>query len=185
MQVGRCDSTRHLRSRDVVKVATISAAVLGLSLWAGSALRIRINISPSLPFGLYKVDAGAGANLVEFCPAEPFGSLANARGYRHSGVCADGGSRLLKPVTARPGDVVAMTADGVRVNGQLMPNSAPRTMDTTGRPLSPWPFGTYLVKPGTLWVLSSYHPRSFDSRYFGPIAESAVRARLRPLLVAK
>jgi conjugative transfer signal peptidase TraF len=159
--------------------------VLGVLFWAGHALGIRTNLSPSLPFGFYIVDASVATNLVEFCPAEPFGSLANARRYRQAGVCADGGSPLLKPVVARAGDLVTMSPEGVRVNGQFLPNSAPRKRDTAGRPLTSWPFGTYVVKAGTLWVLSSYHPRSFDSRYFGPIAESAVRDKLRPLLVVK
>ena len=185
MQAGRSDSARHPRYRDVAKAAVVSGAVLTALFWAGYALGIRVNLSPSLPLGLYEVDASAATSLVEFCPAEPFGSLANARGYRHAGVCADGGSPLLKPVVARLGDAVTMSPEGVLVNGQSLPNSAPRNRDTAGRPLTPWPFGTYVVKAGTLWVLSSYHPRSFDSRYFGPIAESAVLDRLRPLLVVK
>jgi conjugative transfer signal peptidase TraF len=185
MQAGRSDSARHLRCRDLGKAAIVAGAGLGALLWAGYVLGIRVNLSPSLPVGLYRVDAGPAANLVEFCPGEPFGLLANARGYRHAGVCADGGSPLLKPVVARPGDMVTMSPEGVRVNGQPLPSSAPRTRDTAGRLLTPWPFGTYVVKGGTLWVLSSYHARSFDSRYFGPIADSAVRVRLRPLLVVK
>jgi type IV secretory pathway protease TraF len=40
-----------------------------------------------------------------------------------------------------------------------------------------------VVSPGTIWVASTYHPRSFDSRYFGPIAVADIRARLAPLLV--
>ena len=97
MQAGRSDPVRHLHYRDLGKVATVSAAVLGASLLAGCALGIRVNLSPSLPFGIYWVDAGAAADLVEFCPAEPFGSLANDKGYRHASVCADGGSPLVKP----------------------------------------------------------------------------------------
>jgi conjugative transfer signal peptidase TraF len=185
MQVGRSDSARHRHGRDAGTVAIVSAGVLGASFWAAYALGLRANLSSSLPLGLYRVDANATGDLVEFCPAEPFGSLAKARGYRHIGVCADGGSPLLKPVVAHPGDAVTMSPEGVRVNGQLLPNSAPRSRDTAGRPLKPWPWGTYVLEPGTLWVLSSYHPGSFDSRYFGPISESAVRDTLRPVLVVK
>jgi conjugative transfer signal peptidase TraF len=83
------------------------------------------------------------------------------------------------------GDTVSVSPDGVRVNGRLLPNSAPRNTDAAGRPLSPWRFGTYNVQPGKVWVLSSYHPRSFDSRYFGPIPESAIRERLTPLLILR
>ena len=64
------------------------------------------------------------------------------------------------------------------VNGRLLPNTAPLVTDTAGRPLSHWPFGRYVVAPGTVWVASSYSSRSFDSRYFGPVeASSGARAR--------
>ena len=34
---------------------------------------------------------------------------------------------------------------------------------------------------GTVWVASSFNSRSFDSRYFGPISESAIKHRLVPI----
>jgi type IV secretory pathway protease TraF len=69
------------------------------------------------------------------------------------------------------------------VNGVLVRNTAPRWLDTFGRTMTPWPFGAYNVAPGTVWVASSYNAKSFDSRYFGPVAVSSIRAHLRPLLV--
>src|SRR4051812_8044750 len=116
MQAGRSDSTPHLPYRDVGKVAVVSAALLAASFWAMYTFKIRVNLSPSLPLGIYRVDVGATGNLVEFCPAEPYASLASARGYRHAGVCADRGAPLLKPVVAHPGDAVTMSPEGVRVN---------------------------------------------------------------------
>jgi conjugative transfer signal peptidase TraF len=184
-QVGRSELARRSRWRDIGTATIGSAVLLGGVLWAGYGCGVRANLSPSLPPGLYIVDPGAAASLVEFCPAQPFGAFANGREYRHVGACADGGSPLLKPVVARVGDTVVVFPKGILVNGEFLPNSAPRHTDTVGRPLTPWPPGTYRVKTGTLWVLSSYHPGSFDSRYFGPILESSVRHRLRPLLVVK
>jgi conjugative transfer signal peptidase TraF len=182
-ELGQYESCRSRGYRDIGRVAVISAAVLSAGSFLCYGLGVRINVSPSLPFGLYRVDATGAAKLAEFCPAAPFGDLANIRGYRHAGSCPDGGSPLLKPIVAQAGDMVSVSPEGVYVNGRLLPNSAPRTKDAAGRALVPWRFGTYVVKPGTLWVLSSYHPRSFDSRYFGPIPESAIRERLQPLLV--
>ena len=43
-------------------------------------------------------------------------------------------------------------------------------------------FGKYVVESGTVWVASSLSPRSFDSRYFGPVQMNQVRERVRPLL---
>src|SRR4051794_37899672 len=132
--------------------------------WVG----LRINGSPSLPVGLYITSSRPEATLAEFCPAEPFASLAISRGYRDRGACRDGATPLLKPVVARAGDVVEVSEQGIAVNGRLLSNTAARSADTHGRPLPPWPIGRYVVAPDTVWVASSYEARSFDSRYFGP-----------------
>jgi len=158
---------------------------VGIVFWGAGRLGIRINTSPSLPIGLYQVASGPDATLVEFCPPEPYGSMANARGYRQSGACPDGGAPLMKPVVARSGDVVSVSERGVAVNGRGLLNSVPLTRDTEGRPLTRWPYGTYTVQPGTIWVVSGYHPRSLDSRYFGSIPVSLIRNRLRPLLALR
>ena len=145
---------------------------------------IRINSSPSLPIGLYSTSSDRSASLIEFCPAEPFASLAISRGYRDRGVCRDGATPLLKPIVARAGDVVTVSEHGIEVNGRLLPNTAPLQADTHGRPLTRWPFGRYSVGPDAVWVASSYNPRSFDSRYIGPVPTSAIRDYVRPLLTA-
>ena len=179
MQLGQCKWYAAGRA------AALSALAVGVLFWGAGTAGIRINSSASLPVGLYQVASSPGATLVAFCPAEPFASIANARGYRQPGICPDGGSPLMKPVVARAGDSVRFSENGVAVNGKILPNSAPLPKDTAGRPLTPWPYGTYAVQPGTVWVISDYHPRSFDSRYFGPISEGIVRNRLRPLLVLR
>jgi conjugative transfer signal peptidase TraF len=141
---------------------------------------IRINCSPSLPVGLYLVTAHSDAYLVEFCPVGPFASLGIARGYRDAGSCSDGGAPLLKPVVARPGDIVEVSVAGLAVNGHLLPNTAPMERDTNKRPLTPWPPGRYTVAEDSIWVASSYNQRSFDSRYFGPVGLGSVRNHVRP-----
>jgi conjugative transfer signal peptidase TraF len=89
----------------------------------------------------------------------------------------------MKPAVARAGDSLRLSEKGMTVNGRALPNSVPLLKDTANRPLSPWPYGTYTVQPGTVWVVSDYHSRSFDSRYFGPIPEGLIKNHLRPLLV--
>lgn len=161
------------------------SAFLGVGACVGAFqicgwLGLRLNTSPSLPLGVYiTTDTG---NLVEFCPAEPFASVALARGYRSPGVCPDGGAPLLKPVIATSGDVVDFSPDGLEVNNFRIPNTAPLSWDTKGRPLTHWPFGRYTVPTSMAWVASSYNGRSFDSRYFGPVAVTAIRDRARPVL---
>ena len=139
----------------------------------------QIQFFPILARGMY-ITTAASPNLVEFCPAEPFASLSSARGYRDPGTCRDGGAPF-KPVVASTGDVVELSARGISVNGVLLPNTAPLSKDSKGRPLGAWPFGRYCVAPGTVWVASSHHPHSFDSRS-SVRYRLAIRHRLKPLL---
>ncbi len=143
---------------------------------------IRVNASASLPIGLYCTTSDGSGKLVEFCPAEPYSTLSAERGYRGKGHCPDAAEPLMKPVVAVAGDIVRMSPRGVAVNGVLLPNSAPLSVDTKNRPLKHWPFSIYSVAPGTVWVISSFSPRSFDSRYFGPIPVTRIRSYLRPLV---
>ena len=144
---------------------------------------LRFNATPSVPTGFYWISSDPGAEFVEFCPPEPFGTFSMTRGYRtrSSGGCPDGGVPLLKPIMARRGDIVELSARGISVNRIPLPNTAPKSLDTASRPLVAWAFGRYEVAPGTTWVASSYNPRSFDSRYFGPISETTIQNRLRPI----
>lgn len=175
---------KRLLATDVVQakrlMAGTAAFFLALFIIPGR-LGIRWNASPSLPIGIY-IESTEGSALVEFCPAEPAGSFAAVRGYRDVGSCPDGATPLMKPVVARFGDTVEFSKSGVAVNRRLLPNTAPRNADTQGRPLQHFPFGRYVVERGTVWVASTYNPRSFDSRYFGPIPQSLIRAHLRPLV---
>jgi len=118
---------------------------------------------------------------VEFCPQGSAASISLSRKYRSAGACPDGGAPLLKPAVAFPGDKVEVSANGIRVNGRLLANSAGRFRDHLQRPLDPWPYGTYKVESGTVWVVSSFNSYSFDSRYYGAIPASAIRYHLRPL----
>lgn len=167
----------HGLFRPLLVVALTIFAAFAACAWGG----VRLNWTMSLPVGLYRISTAADADLVDFCPAEPFAHISVARQYRHPGNCPDGGNPLLKPVVAKSGDVVVYSATGLRVNGILFRNTAPRARDSNGRPLPHYPFGTYRVEAGTVWVASTYHPLSFDSRYFGPISTAIIRDRLKPL----
>jgi len=173
---GRPERRRVLR-RLAIAIASAGIAAFQICGWLG----IRFNLSPSLPIGIY-LRTNAPAKLIEFCPAEPFASLAIQRGYRDEGVCPDGAMPLLKPIVAVAGDSVDLSDLGIAVNGLLLRNSTPLRVDTKGRPLPAWRKGHYVIAAGTVWVTSSYNPRSFDSRYFGPVPISSIRHYVRPLI---
>lgn len=145
---------------------------------------LRINVTPSIPLGLY-VRTGAGPALgliAEFCPSGM--SAEESERYRGFGLaCPDRNIPLLKPVVAEPGDHVEFSETGMRVNGRRLPNTAPRQIDGKGRLIRAWPAGEYTVEAGKIVVASSYHSGSYDSRYLGPISVADVRSTLRPLWV--
>ena len=180
--IGLFYKMRETRFTKVGRIAITSLIAMIATFQLCGILGLRINGSPSLPVGLYITSSESRANLVEFCPAEPFARLALSRGYRHPGACSDAGAPLLKPLVARAGDLVNVSPAGISVNGRLLPNTRPLHTDTKGRPLTSWPQGRYTVEHGFIWVASSYSPRSFDSRYFGPVAINSIRDRVRPLL---
>ncbi len=90
---------------------------------------------------------------------------------------------LLKVVAGVPGDDVAVSVDGVAVNGCLLPDSRPNARDRVGRRISPWPRGDYRLGWGKVWLYAG-NPRSWDSRYWGPGFLRDVMAKAAPLFVA-
>ncbi len=159
-----------------------------LALIVGSGLAgLRLNLTGSLPVGLYVASRGAPVRgaLVLACLPTAIVAFAEERGYVPRGdECPGGMVPIGKPVLAVGGDTVTVTPSGLLVNGALVPNSRPLAADRKGRPLPRLVVGRYVVGPGELWVLSSYSRLSFDSRYFGAIHVSQVHARLRRLWTA-
>jgi conjugative transfer signal peptidase TraF len=147
----------------------------------------RLNLTGSLPLGLYRTVPGPlvrGARVL-VCLPPGVAAYARARGYvPRGGWCPGGVLPVGKPVLALPGDTVTVTATGLRVNGVPVPNSRALATDHLGRPLPRLALGPQVVHPGTLWVVSTYVRTSFDSRYFGPVALTAVRSYLRPVWTA-
>jgi type IV secretory pathway protease TraF len=66
-------NSRFVRAERIL-LACICIVVVTFQLWGSFGLRL--NTSPSLPVGLYRTTSDPAANLVEFCPAEPFANLA-------------------------------------------------------------------------------------------------------------
>jgi len=151
----------------------VAVCLIGARLPA--ALGYCLNITPSEPVGIYRrVASGVHRNALVLLrqPQDPASSILGR--YLPANI------PLIKRVAATPGDVVDESMRGVWVNGILWPDSAPLTHDQEGRSLQQYPFGTYRVATGQLWVMSN-HPRGLDSRYFGPVMDSSVISRMVPI----
>jgi conjugative transfer signal peptidase TraF len=158
-----------------------AAVVLGGPLAGGVGLRLVL--TPSGPRSVYRTVAGTPVrgDVVMACLPEPVAQLALQRGYLWRGECPGGVVPLGKVVLGVQGDTVTLGAAGIALNGRAVPNSRPCERDGRGRPLAHYPYGTHVLGQGELRLVSPYHPRSFDSRYFGPVASVGVISRLVPV----
>lgn len=167
----------HKRRPVLLALAITFISTIGIAGIAG----VRWNPTASVRTGLYLITNDANASLVAFCPTGDAATEAIARGYRPRSLqCPDKYAALLKPVAARAGDTVEICQKGISVNGKLLPNTVAFKSDQKKRPMHIWPYGTYTVQPGTVWVLSTYNKYSYDSRYYGPIQLSTVISHAKP-----
>jgi conjugative transfer signal peptidase TraF len=168
-------------------------AWLGMGVFAALILcahsaGLRVNESPSLPIGIWHVspldrDLQRG-DIVSFCPPDTAVFRgAWRRGYLGAGHCEGGYEPLLKPVAAIAGDRLTQTDIGISINGRLIANSKSLDRDGSGRTLPSPRTKEIIVGRGEVWVISSYNPLSFDSRYFGPVPISRIERLARPLFV--
>ena len=106
--------------------------------------------------------------------------MARERGYLNVAYCSV--NHLLKRLAGVPGDRVTIDAAGVEVNGIHLANSSPLPCDAAGRPLQAFLLKDRILAPGEVLLMSDYNPQSFDSRYFGPIEETAIESVVTPVL---
>lgn len=163
------------RTQRIIGFAAIGCAG---ALLIAEAFDLHLNVTDSMPVGIWtrkplgNIERGT---LVTFClPRSATENISLTPGD-----CPDTYTApLLKPIAAIEGDTVQIKeGHPARVNGKEIPN-------TIARPsMQSWPTGEYTVKPGEVWVLSSYNHKSYDSRYFGPVSVSTIQGEAVPLLV--
>lgn len=173
----------HLLKRIGIGTTIGGAAVLVLGV-AGYAAGARINTTKSIPVGLYwtsstPVEKGA---YVLFCPPQAgVFDDAKERGYIGAGFCPGDYGYMMKRVLAAKGDTVTIADDGVRVNGELLPHSAPIKADKAGRPLPRYQANHFMLGDSEVLLMSDVSVTSFDGRYFGPINRSQIKGVIRPV----
>ncbi|HWE98753.1 MAG TPA: S26 family signal peptidase [Caulobacteraceae bacterium] len=154
--------------------AAISAALLPLGLrWAPALVW---NTTASAPVGFYgatpEPDPRVG-DLVFVRPPTPLAARLAAAGFLPLGAL------LLKRIAAVAPSIVCRTADVVAVDGRQAARALDR--DRFGRSLPLWR-GCRRLTAGEVFLLNP-EPRSYDSRYFGPLPARLILARATPLLM--
>ena len=160
--------------KNICAISLIVLLALGMSWAAG----YRLNVTRSLPVGLYRMTGGPvqRGELAAFCleDAESI-SLAQERGYLAAGSCPSGLRPLLKVVFGLAGDVVGIEKGLIAVNGHSLAGTAVVSRDSKGRPAPSSRLVPGVIAPGKVLVLSPHHSGSFDSRYFGLVPLAALR----------
>jgi conjugative transfer signal peptidase TraF len=165
-------------------VAIGGMAVLAAGL-ACTAAGLRINATKSIPLGVYRTSSAPAEKgaYVLFCPppTELF-KEAKARLYIGAGFCPGGYGYMMKRILAAKGDSVTVADEGVRVNGALLPLSAPLRFDRDGRTLLRYPAAGFMLRASEALLMSDTSATSFDGRYFGPMPLSQIKTVIVPVL---
>ena len=177
------------RRRRSVTVLLCGLALL-IGLLAVKRAGYRINVTASLPVGIWRLKPSFATlhrgQIITVCPpASPVFAEAKNRGYLFPGDCPGGVAPLLKPIAAVEGDAIETKADGLYVNGKLLPNSKSLTADSSGRPLHPV-MPPYLQIPAEhVLLIATENDRSFDGRYFGPISLAGLQGTAEPVFMVR
>jgi conjugative transfer signal peptidase TraF len=187
----RCDRRRAWRTlHRRLALACAAAVMVFMSAAFNGGYRIWVNLSPSMPVGLYLSRKVVGdqvalprGTIVAVCLPHSLAAWGRGRGYLVHGRCRDGIAPVGKPVFAVAGDTVGVGWNGLARNGTAVAATHPLLRDRAGRSLPRLPYGTYPVEAGQLWLVSTHVAASWDSRYYGPVPAADVVAVLRPVWV--
>jgi len=161
--------------RAVALLTVLGITALAWPLVHTPVARIVYNPSDSVPPGWYRIvppdSLHVGSIVLARLPTDT-AALAARRRYLPEHI------PLLKRVGAMSPQQVCIEKHIVRIDG--VAKAVARTVDGRDRPLSAWQHCRRL-HDGELFLLSATNPASFDSRYFGPIAVSAVIGSAQPL----
>lgn len=158
----------RVHRRSVILFTVLGIAALAWLSKHTFVARIVYNPSDSVPPGWYRIgppeSLHVGSIVLDRLPTDA-AALAARRGYLPEHI------PLLKRIGAMSPQQVCIEKRIVRIDG--LPVAGVHAIDGHGRQLSAWQQCRRL-HDGELFLLSATNPASFDSRYFGPIAISAV-----------
>ena len=162
----------------------LATAILCALLIVAHHLGFRLNVTPSLARGIYRLsdEPPKRGEVVAFCLSGASAELARERDYILGGSCPSGLRPLMKQLAGVPFDLVSIEEYGILCGPQndlkLWPVHT-RTRDRKGRNLSPARIGG-TVPEGMALVLT-LPPGSFDSRYFGFVPLASLQ-KMEPVL---
>jgi len=159
----------------VVLLSVLGIAALAWAFIRTPVARVVYNPSDSVPRGWYRIGPPDSLHVDSIVlarlPADA-AALAAQRGYLPEHI------PLLKRIGAIAPQKVCIEKHIVRIDGVVLATAL--KADRRGRLLPVWK-QCRALRDGELFLLSTTNPASFDSRYFGPVAVSAVIGSAQPL----
>lgn len=155
-----------------------------LWLFGGINIPLYINTTDSMPKGLYlvtnkKITRGS---YVAVCLPHPLAQFALQQGFLVKGHCPSHTVPILKQIIANEGDHVTRTALNVTINTITLPHSYTFTHDQRNNPLPKTRTSHWLLGKKEFWLYGTKSIRSWDSRYFGPIAGKNILYVVQPVI---
>lgn len=154
---------RHWTLSNTLCAALVAGCLVSL-YW------VRVNIEPSVPYGLYRLH-GVRGSLTR-------GTLVLLPVPRSVQQWHSAWLPLLKPIAAIAGERVCVEQDILMIGGEWYG----RIYTEAGGMRLPHITGCLTVGAGEVFVASKGY-RSLDSRYFGPVKIREITATATPLLV--
>ena len=148
-------------------ITVASVMILNISFFVKLPVKVIYNPTKSAPRGYYlivnttmKKDDYVLVNIPKQARI-----LAAERQYLPENI------PILKPVAAGARDHICIKSGRVLINGKSI--TMLLKQDSKGRALVPWT-GCRMLFENEFFLLSTYMPHSYDSRYFGPVTREMV-----------
>ena len=174
-----------MNGTSIARGCVLTLVIVSGTLFGTHAARLRINLSDSMPKGVYWLSDCADHAERPLVPGDMVAvdiekAGRNSPAFRFFSerryLSATGAQRdlLFKRVAAQGGDRIELRADRVTVNGRSLSAAASTRLRVARGEAIPRVSLPLTVPPGYVW-LSCEHPRGIDSRYFGPVSTVAIR----------
>jgi len=178
-----------MTGRSIAITMSVSFLIVVLSLILFWAMGFRLNITRSMPRGLYRLSENFDpkslrGKIVSFCPDEKktIIKIAVEREYlKSSGLCPKNIKPILKKVIGTSGDQIRVGTN-VSINGELIPLSKIRVKDSKNRKIPGIEPRNIILGPEEYWVMAP-KIESFDSRYFGSVRLNQIIGVSEPVWV--
>ncbi len=176
-------SNKKGNKRKLLTISFFTVSVLFIASFVFTSLNYTINITSSLPLGIYKtksINSIKQSDIILFCLDPMLSEKIADKKVLTQGSCPFNLAKIGKKVVAVPNDTVTINQDGIKVNGKSIANSRVNldVVATLEIPL--------IEYEGVLrsheYVVASEKDNSFDSRYFGIVTEDMIIGSLHPVL---